>query len=152
VREASRPIGGVAAGLLVLAGVAALVRAGRARRRRVWLSQVRLRVLATADGQPAPAGGDLALSPTARDVRLDVFLDGAAAPSRRCGPTLSVALSHAREGRTLRLRPVKDLRQDAVRLQLSPESLAGLRRHPGRWKASVSLDGRPMAETNLQVA
>jgi hypothetical protein len=152
VREVSRGVGAVSLGLLTLSGLGALSRAWHARRRRAWLRLVTLRVLASADGQGPPAGGELAVGSGARDVRLDVFVEGGAGPTRGRGPTLSVAISHGRESRTLRLRPVKDLRQDAVRLHLSPESLAHLRRHPGRWKASVALDGRPMAETVLQVA
>ncbi len=152
LREMSRPVGAVALGLLALAALGALARSWHARRRRAWLRLVTLRVLASADGQGPAAGGDLAVGSGARDVRLDVFVEGGAGPTRGRGPTLSVAISHGRESRTLRLRPVKDLRQDAVRLHLSPESLAHLRRHPGRWKASVALDGRPMAEAILQVA
>jgi|GEM_PF-5696877 len=152
VREVSRPVGGVALGLLVLAGLAALARSWHARRRRAWLGRVTLRVLASADGQGPRVEGELAVGAGARDVRFDVFVEGEAPPAGGRGPTLSVAISHGRESRTLRLKPVKDLRQDAVRLHLSPESLAHLRRHPGRWRVAVALDGLALAETALLVA
>jgi hypothetical protein len=60
-------------------------------------------------------------------------------------------LSHGQDSRTVRLTPVKDVRQDAVRVRLSEPTLREVLAHPGRWRVNVALDGRPLAQAGLLV-
>lgn len=152
-RAVARPLGAIAGGLVALALLAAaLRRAARAGRRR-WIRQLGVRVTGAADGQPAAEGAPLCLAPQAAQAHLDVFL---CAPPGRCrsrcvGPTLAVALSHADASRTVRLTPVKDVRQDAVRVRLSAPTLALLKAYPGLWRVMVTLDGSAVAQAAIRV-
>lgn len=153
MRTVTRPVGAVSGGLLCLALLRRLARRGCERRRRRWAQGATAQVLGSVDGRGTPAGQPVDLPADARHVNLDVFLapsTGCPRPSRQ-GPTLSVLLSSARESRTVRLTPVKDVRQDAIRVRLSESTLALLRAHPGRWRATVALDGAPVAEALLEV-
>lgn len=153
VRGTVRPVASVGAALLALALLVRLGRAAQARRRRAWLQRTEVRVHGSADGRPGAPGEDLVVLPGARSVVLDVFVAAPPVPPRggRHGPTLSLALSHGRDSRTLRLTPVKDLRQDAVRTRLSASTLAEVLARPGRWRVLVALDGHPVAEAGLRI-
>jgi hypothetical protein len=151
IREVSRPASAVAGGVVVLALLGWLGRRAHARGRRRWIDGLRARVIAAADGQPAAAGSDLVMTPETTGLALDVFLYGPGPFPGRHGPTLSVVLSHGRDSRTVRLTPVKDARQDAIRVRLSETSLAEVLAHPGRWRVAVLLDGRHVAEAGLLV-
>jgi hypothetical protein len=151
MREVSRPVSAVAVVVLVLACAGWLARRVHARRRRGWIDRVRARLVVNADGSPARAGGDPVVTPDTRGLALDIFLDGAGEVPARQGPTLAVVLSHGRESRIVRLTPVKDVRQDALRVRLSDATLAEVLAHPGRWRVTVALDGRHVGEAAVLV-
>jgi hypothetical protein len=151
MREASRPAAAIAGVVLALAFFGWLGRRVHARRRREWIDAIRARLVVNADGSPVHAGAQPLVTPDTRGLALDVFLDGAGPMPARDGPTLSVVLSHGRESRIVRLTPVKDVRQDALRVRLSDTTLAEVRAHPGRWRVSVALDGRHVGEAALLV-
>jgi hypothetical protein len=151
IREVSRPAGAVAGGVVVLGLLGWLGRRAHARYRCRWIDGLRARVVAAADGQPATTGSDLAVVPGTQSLAFDVFLDGAGPLPARHGPTLSVVLSHRQDSRTIRLTPVKDVRQDALRVRLSETSLGEVLAHAGPWRVSVALDGKHVGETGLLV-
>jgi hypothetical protein len=84
---------------------------------------------------------------------LDVFLSPPPPGrlGRHAGPTLSLVLSHGQDSRTVRLTPVKDVRQEAVRVRLSEKTLEEVLAHPGRWRVNAALDGRSLAQAGLLV-
>jgi hypothetical protein len=153
VREVTRPFLALGGIILFLASLGWLRRRALARRREAWLARAQVRVVGSADGRTASPGEDLLVPRNAQSVSLDVFLSAPPAP-RSCGrhgPTLSVVLSHGQESRALRLTPVKDVREDAVRVRLSAATLMEVAARAGRWRVTVALDGRPVAETGLLV-
>lgn len=151
VRELTRPAAAVAGGLLALALLAALHRRGRRRARRRWVAGLEVTLAGTSDGRAAPPGVPIPVAAPVADVALDVFLRAPVGVSRPAcvGPTLALVLSHARESHSVRLTPIRDLRQEAVRVRLSPETLSRVRSRPGPWRALALLDGQPVAEALL---
>jgi hypothetical protein len=152
-RPATR-IGG-ALGLLALLAAVAHVLAARRDRRRLerFLDAVSVRLRFSVDGESV--GPPLELARGAASLTLDVFLGGRygiAAPRRpRRAPTLHVTFSHAASNRTLRLRPMKHVRDSAVRIRVREETLARLLERPGRWRVHVRLGPRQVASATADV-
>jgi hypothetical protein len=146
-----------AAGVLVLAfGMLRGVRR-RCRRRRMrrWLAGLAGHVAVGVDGRTFSSSSvDVAtVPPDTQSVVVDVFLRGRRPRRRppRPGPTLAVVLSHAGSSLTLRLRPRHDVREDAVRIRLTDETLSRLLGAPGTWRLAAHLGGRLVSETALDV-
>ena len=152
VREVTRPVAWVGASLLMLGLMGWLARRARARRRRAWVAGASVRVVPSADGRQGP-GTELLVPQGTESLVLDVFLSPPPAGRiGRChGPTLALVLSHGQDSRTVRLTPVKDVCQDAVRVRLSEPTLREVLAHPGRWRVNAALDGRPLAQAGLLV-
>jgi hypothetical protein len=88
-----------------------------------------------------------------RGGRVDVLLSprpGATPlPAPSPGPTLALVLSNPSVSRSVRLTPRRDVREDAVRFHLRPDTLAAMEAHPGPWRVQARLDGRLVAEARL---
>jgi hypothetical protein len=130
------------AGLLVL-----LVRGHRARRRHrrerarsEWAHHLEGRLSVTLAG-PTPFV-DLFLTP--RPCHRPM-------PPPPEGGTLAVVLSSSSESRTVRLPPVRGVREDAVRIRLSDATVREVLSRPGRWRVQARLDGRLVGQTTLDV-
>jgi hypothetical protein len=147
LRPPARLAGGAGAVVLLALAVRATLRRRAGARRGRWLDGVAVDVRGRVEGRTS--AGALRMSP-ASSVTIDVFL--AAPPPRPVpGPTVSVALSHAGSSRTVRLAPRRDVRDDAVRWRLSPETVAALLAAPGRWRLQTRVDGRLADERAIEV-
>jgi hypothetical protein len=127
---------------------ASLARARRRRRRALdAIAAARGTVVATAQGSGQRPG---ALRPGAASLVLDVHL-GTALGDLRPPPPITVALSHAGVGRSVRLTPVREYAGTAVRVRVSGSSLDEVLRFPGRWRVLVRSEGLAVAEGEVLV-
>jgi hypothetical protein len=153
----ARPWTRVAGGLGLLVAILLAMRGLRARRIRRHLQRfldgVTGRVAFTVDGEPR--GSTARLRSHNEALTIDVFLKGrhgmACPPRPARAPTLHVSLSHAGASRTVRLTPVKRLRDKAVRIPVRAETLRRIMDVPGRWRVHARLGPRPVASAILEV-
>ena len=104
---------------------------------------------------------DLTITPSAQAVGFSLFIFSV---GYQAGPrfftaikedgvrylSLSLVLTHSE--RTLRLRPRRDVRDDAIRVRLRDATLRRLLAVPGTWRLLARLDGRLVAQADLDVA
>lgn len=147
--------GGIALGGLSLLWMLGLAYGRRrdARARRKYLDGISGRMKLVVDDR---AGADVGiLTPRDGALVVDVFLKGRYGmrphPVPRNGPSLHLACSSASAGRTVRITPIHDVRGDAVRVQVTPETMRRLRAHPGRWRVQATLGDRRIAIAELNV-
>lgn len=153
LRPAARTLGLLGGLWLAVTVVGALRRRRAARRRRAWVEHHDVALTTSVDGRAFPAHSAARVAPGAALVAIDAFLHRRGPPVRqpRPGPTLSIVLSHAEAGRSIRLTPMHDVRGAAARVRLRPETLEALRDVPGTWRVQARLDGGAVAETELEV-
>lgn len=153
VQPVTRVLGTLAALLLAWLGLHVRLRRAQARRRARWLQNLHGTLTCVADGRPLDT--TRALTPSAGRLDLDIYLLGAGGVPRPAPrgsePSLHISCSHAASGRTLRLRRVPDFRGGAVRVAVTPETLARLREHAGRWRIQALVDGHRVAFSDLHV-
>ncbi len=136
--------------VFLLGGLGRRRRDGRMRK---YLDNVSARLKLVVDDRGAADAGIFA--PEDETLIIDLFLKGRYgirpnSPPRR-GPTLHLACSNATSNRTVRITPVRNVRNDAVRVHVKPETLRRLRAHPGRWRIQATLGDRRVAIAELTV-
>ncbi|MDJ0975763.1 MAG: hypothetical protein QNJ98_14980 [Planctomycetota bacterium] len=155
--DRARPVarGAAAASALTLLALLLLTLRDRRRARRMkkYLDGVSGRLKLVVDDRRGADVGTLLADD--RSLVIDLFLKGRygmrpTAPPRR-GPTLVLACSNAGANRTVRITPVHDVRHDAVRVHVKPETVRRLRAHPGRWRIQATLGDRRVAIAELNV-
>ncbi len=153
LRPFSRPaglFGGI--GLLILA-FSALARRREGIRLNRFLQNLSARVQVWADGEQLRH--PLVLGPRTERLTLDLFLKGrygmdcSKRPQR--APTLHLAFSSPGSNQTIRLRPLKDVTDNAIRIPVRNETLAKLLAQPGPWRLHVRLGERPVLALPLEV-
>ncbi len=153
LRPLSRPAG--VFGALLLLGTMAGAFARRRERKHLerFLSGIRARVSLWADGNQLRH--PLAIPAGTERLTLDVFLrgqHGMACPRPPAhAPSLHLAFSSPGSNQTIRLRPVKELAGEAVRVPVSEETLGKLQARPGPWRLHVRLGDRPVLAVPVTV-
>lgn len=155
--DRARPAARAGAALGALTLLALLLLFARDRRRaqrlRKYLDGVSGRLKLVVDDRRGADVGTLCAGD--QGLIIDLFLKGRygmrPTPPPRQGPTLVLACSNAAAGRTVRITPVHDVRHDAVRVHVKPETVRRLRAHPGRWRVQATLGDRRVAIAELHV-
>ncbi len=146
LRPYTRPLGLFGTMLFLVAVTAAFARRRERKQRERFLASISARVHMWADGDQLRHPFQIPAS-TER-LTLDVFLSGRygmATPRRPANaPTLHLAFSSAGSNQTIRLRPVKDITDNAIRVPVSEDTLARLLERPGAWRLHVRLGERPV--------
>jgi len=154
VRPFTRPAG-LFGGILFLIAVTGFVAQRHERRRRKrFLASVSARVHMWADGEQLRH--PFALRGDTERLTLDVFLSGRqgmSCPRRPVqAPSLHLAFSSPGSNQTIRLRPVKDITDSAIRIPVSEDTLRRLMDRPGSWRLHVRLGDRPILAVPVTVA
>jgi hypothetical protein len=152
-RGATRTAGALGSAFLLVL-LAAGWHGRRARRHRdAFLDALAARVRVTVDGEDVTAAP--ILEADSESLLLDVFLHGRygmACPRRRGRDlALHVTFSHAGSSRTVRLTPVREVRESAVRVPVRAETLRRLLAEEGRWIVHVRLGTRALLALPLDV-
>ena len=153
VRPFSRPLGAFGA-LMLLVSMAALFRHRRERKQRArFLASISARVHMWADGEQLRH--PFRIRPGTERLTLDVFLSGRygmATPRRPANaPSLHLAFSSPGSNQTIRMRPVKEITDNAIRVPVSDETLKRLLERPGGWRLHVRLGERPILAVPITV-
>ena len=152
-RPATRTAGGAGLGFLLLSSLLGGF-AGTCHKKRLrYVDSIRGSVRMVVDGDGSQAAPTL--DKNSSSLLVDVLLRGryGLAPKcmRRKGPTMQITCSHPEASKSLRLRPTGDVRGDAVRVQVTPDTLKRLKSEPGTWRMFVQLDDRCIATAPLHV-
>ena len=153
LRPFTRPAGLFGAILLLIALTATFARRRERRQRERFLASISARVHLWADGEQLRH--PLRIPASTERLTLDVFLSGRygmAAPRRPANaPTLHLAFSSPGSNQTIRMRPIKEVTDNAIRVPVSDETLARLLRRPGGWRLHVRLGERPVLAVPVTV-
>ncbi|MDA1196105.1 MAG: hypothetical protein O2894_13120, partial [Planctomycetota bacterium] len=153
LRPLTRPAGVFSAFLLGLMLLGALGKRRERRRTRAYLDSLGVRVGVWADGEQL--GSPFSVAPRTENLTVDLFFrgrHGMACPRRPAQmPTVHIAFSSPGSNRTMRLRPVRDVTESAIRVPVSPETLQRLLAQPGAWRLHVRVGERPVLAVPFEV-
>ena len=150
LRTGLRPFAGAAAVVLLVLWVTAARRRAAERHREHVVSHALGRVVMAVEGDGEARGDVAVLRPAASALVIDVHTDPALATVVDA-PPLVVALSHAGDGRTVRLSPRRDAVGGAARFKVVGDALAEVLAHPGAWRVLVRADAALLAEAAVRV-
>ncbi len=150
MRTGLRPFAGGAAVVLLFLWVTGARRRTAERRREHVVSHAFGRVVMSVEGDGEARGDVAVLRPGASALVIDVHTDPALAAVVDA-PPLVVALSHAGDGRTVRLSPRRDAVGGAARFKVVGDALTEVLAHPGAWRVLVRADAALLAEAAVRV-
>jgi len=150
LRGGVRPFAAGAALVLLVLWVTGARRRAAARHRERVVSHALGRVVMSVEGDGEARGDVAVLRPAAAALVIDVHTDPALAAVVD-PPPLVVALSHAGDGRTVRLSPRRDAVGGAARFKVVGDALAEVLAHPGSWRVLVRADAALLAEAAVRV-
>ena len=115
------------------------------------LSGSRARLLLAVEGDGEASGDSALLRPATGALVIDAHVEGPLCRARPL-PPLVVALSHATDGRTVRLSPRRDWSDGAARFRVEGASLAQVVAHPGVWRVLLRAGDAILAQGLVEVA